>query len=91
MIPPNDVPTIIPDKPFSFINMRYITNTYLCNRQPTPNTTITSSTITPTDMTTIISVGSVSDDLPLSGGETVPTINIYINILYRHNNIFLKL
>jgi hypothetical protein len=42
-------------------------------------------------MTTIISVGSVSDDLPLSGGETVPTINIYINILYRHNNIFLKL
>jgi hypothetical protein len=72
--------------------MRQITNTYLCNRQATTtDTTITSSTIPPIDMPTIIPVVSVSDDLPLSGGETVPTINIYINILYRHNNIFLKL
>jgi hypothetical protein len=29
-------------------------------------------------MPTIIPVVSVSDDLPLSGGETVPTINISV-------------
>jgi hypothetical protein len=32
-------------------------------------------------MPTIIPVVSVSDDLPLSGGETVPSMNIYINRL----------